>query len=349
MTISRLGSVFTASTQPQLYHVNEGFGLPFFVGFCVCLFSLLNAVGMVTLDKKQEKQNPHLSKAQMSDDEKFKWSDLTKFKTPFWLLTFSCVLTYMSIFPYIQICSDLLQTKYNFSEEQAGHLFGIPYLISAVTSPFLGIMIDKCGRRALLIVCSSIVFIIAYVTSMNLKGCDQCYREVYPLVLVGIGYSIYAAAIWGSVPYTVPAQTVGSAFGICTAIQNIGMVIAPTIVGVIKQHNIIEHYVDPDGTEHFVYDYKWVDFFFICINVISLFLNLWLYIIDIKYYDGVLNKVEKGDQLEELMTSPEPGERKELLKKSLAKSRTAQGLVDYKLDGSAREQLKRSMAAKRPN
>ena len=79
-------------------------------------------------------------------------------------------------------------------------------------------------------------------------------------------------------------------------------------------------------------------------------LNLWLYIIDIKYYDGVLNKVDKSSQLEALMSSPDPTKtRKEIMRESLARSRTAQGLVDYQLDESARNQLKRSMAAHRPN
>jgi len=52
--------------------------------------------------------------------------------------------------------------------------------------------------------------------------------------MVGIGYSIYAAAIWGSVPYVVNPESIGTAFGLTTAIQNIGLVIAPTLVGYIK-------------------------------------------------------------------------------------------------------------------
>ena len=127
---------------------------------------------------------------------------------------------------------------------------------------------------------------------MMLPACDQCYNEVYPLVLTGIGYSIYAAAIWGSVPYTVPPQTVGSAFGICTAVQNIGLVIAPTVVGIIK-----------DNTTR-GYHYYWVCFLFVCINVVGFVLNLWLYIIDIKKYGGILNNVDTSDQLNNLMTSP---------------------------------------------
>ena len=116
------------------------------------------------------------------------------------------------------MASDLLQSKYGFDEVEAGKLFSVPYLISAFSSPFLGFAIDRVGRRALVIVISSVILTAAYTTSMLLPECDKCYHEMYPLVLTGIGYSIYAAAIWGSVPYVVSPHTVGTAFGICTAI-----------------------------------------------------------------------------------------------------------------------------------
>lgn len=78
------------------------------IGFLICIFSLINAVGLVWLDKKAEKQNPNSEAAVVSDDDKFKMSDLYDFPLSFWLLTGSCVLTYMSVFAYIQVVSDLL-------------------------------------------------------------------------------------------------------------------------------------------------------------------------------------------------------------------------------------------------
>ena len=89
--------------------------------------------------------------------------------------------------------------------------------------------------------------------------------------------------------------------------------------------------------------------FFVGINLVGLVLNITLYFVDIRQMDGVLNKVDKTDRIEELITSPPATQsRKDILKQSLAKSRTAQGLVDYKLDSSVRESLRRSMATKRP-
>lgn len=191
----------------------------------------------------------------------------------------------MSVFPYIQVASDLLQTKYHFDKITAGYLFGVPYIISACASPFLGLMIDKIGKRAFLCCLSSVILIIGFTTSMMMPDCDRCYNELIPLIFTGFGYSIYAAAIWGSVPYVVPAKSVGTAFGLATSIQNIGLVVAPTIVGIIK-----------DRTKTVGHGYFWVFAFFIGINLVGLLLNMSLYFIDINQNKGVLDRVDKGSE-----------------------------------------------------
>ena len=184
---------------------------------------------------------------------------------------------------------------------------GYPYLISAFSSPFLGFGVDKIGKRAVLISLSSVILITGFLFSMLLPGCDQCNNELTPLILTGVGYSIYASAIWGSIPYVVTPQTVGTAFGICTAVQNIGLVIAPTVVGFIQEK-----------TSDNMFGYYWVNFFFVGVNVIGLILNLTLYFLDIKYYDSVLDKVDKGTRVTELISTPPANKsRKDLLRESL--------------------------------
>mmetsp|Transcript_23362 Transcript_23362/g.20753 ORF Transcript_23362/g.20753 Transcript_23362/m.20753 type:complete len:171 (+) Transcript_23362:1088-1600(+) len=54
-----------------------------------------------------------------------------------------------------------------------------------------------------------------------------------PIGLMGVTYSIYVAALWPMVPLVVKASVVGSAYGLCTAIQNIGLAIGPSIVGAV--------------------------------------------------------------------------------------------------------------------
>jgi MFS family permease len=243
----------------------------------------------------------------------------------------------MAIFPFIQVASKMLQVRFGFNETEAGQLFGIPYTISAATSPFLGILIDRIGRRGLMIILSSVVLLAAHVTNMFLSTCnpgDHCYSEVGPLVMVGIGYSIYAAALWGSIPYVVQARTVGTAFGFCTAIQNAGMAIAPTIVGAI---------IDATDTDYSK-GYFWPSVFWACICLVGIALNIWLYFEDINNNGGQLNKVHRGDGLQQLMTSPEGGERRRLEIEN--DENMAPESKEYLLKDSARAALKRSMVRK---
>jgi MFS family permease len=126
--------------------------------------------------------------------------------------------------------------------------------------------------------------------------------------MVGLAYSIYAAAIWGSIPYVVLPHTVGTAFGLAMAVQNIGLSFAPAIVAYIK-----------DNTTR-MFGYYYVELFFIIVNVIGLACNITLYYVDIKYNNGILDKVDKGETLLDMVTSPTQNEsRKELLKHSMAK------------------------------
>lgn len=111
---------------------------------------------------------------------------------------------------------------------------------------------------------------------MFLPNCHECYTEIGPLILVGIGYSIYAAALWGSIPYVVEAKTVGTAFGFCTAIQNAGMAIAPTIIGSI---------IDATKNDN-TFGYFWASAFWVGICIISIALNTLLYFEDIRNNGG---------------------------------------------------------------
>ena len=56
ITIGRLGSVANAAIVPAVYE-SSGLGNALMVGFMICIFSLINAVGLVVLDNKAEKQS----------------------------------------------------------------------------------------------------------------------------------------------------------------------------------------------------------------------------------------------------------------------------------------------------
>ncbi len=85
--------------------------------------------------------------------------------------------------------------------------------------------------------------------------------------------------MWASIPYIVEPQKIGTAFGICVSIQNIGLAIGPLIITAIRKIN-----PPKEKTEYF-----WVMGFLIVISIIGFIVALILLYNDKKYMNNVLN------------------------------------------------------------
>jgi len=56
----------------------------------------------------------------------------------------------------------------------------------------------------------------------------------YPMILLGFAFVLVPAAMWPSVPLIVRSERVGTAFGLMTAIQNIGLGLFPLLNGLLR-------------------------------------------------------------------------------------------------------------------
>lgn len=54
-----------------------------------------------------------------------------------------------------------------------------------------------------------------------------------PLLLLGFSYAIYASALWPSVALVIEPEYHATAYGIVTSVQNLGLAVAPMIVGTL--------------------------------------------------------------------------------------------------------------------
>lgn len=205
------------------------------------------------------------------------------------------MIIYGVVLVYISNSTTMLTTRFGFTDGEAALWYTTPYMISAGASPFLGLLIDKVGRRALFISASSVMILLACIFTQLIPTTEPGEMQpliFIPLVLLGFGYSVYAAAMWGSVPYTCEPKQIATAYGLCTAIQNIGMTLSPLAAG-----SLLEHTTKDDG-------YFWYICYFELLGTIGIILNIILYVDDIKNRGGVLNRVDKGEQINELMASP---------------------------------------------
>ena len=115
------------------------------------------------------------------------------------------------------------------AEAKATHQMSIPYMISAIASPFLGFAIDRLGGRALIAALCPIVLIAVHLA----LAYDRSMGPTVPLVGQGVAYSVFAAALWPSVPLTVPSEYEGLAYGVVTALQNSGLGAFPLLVSFV--------------------------------------------------------------------------------------------------------------------
>jgi len=129
---------------------------------------------------------------------------------------------------WLEGCTEDYCTKQNDATEHAGKIMSIPYFISALFSPLLGHIVDKIGKRAQLATLASSILLAVHLT-MALSDSSP----IAPMVGQGIAYSLYASVLWPSVPLTVAKQFTGTAFGVITSIQNIGLAIFPLIVAAV--------------------------------------------------------------------------------------------------------------------
>eukprot|EP00557_Chaetoceros_sp_GSL56_P002329 CAMPEP_0176504542 /NCGR_PEP_ID=MMETSP0200_2-20121128/15995_1 /TAXON_ID=947934 /ORGANISM="Chaetoceros sp., Strain GSL56" /LENGTH=637 /DNA_ID=CAMNT_0017903993 /DNA_START=2497 /DNA_END=4410 /DNA_ORIENTATION=- len=155
--------------------------------------------------------------------------------------------------------------------EKSGRVMSIPYLFSAFLSPLFGHFVDRIGRRAILAVVSCVLLV-----SVHLSLACMSSSPVVPLVGQGLAYVGYAAVIWPSVPLTVRKESVGTAFGAMTAIQNVGLALFPLLIAFIYK----------GGGNRYIPN---VEYFFVICASMGVLIGILLNILDRKR-GGILNK-----------------------------------------------------------
>lgn len=293
LSLGRLGSVLNNVGSSMLYHDE---GLPFAVWFGVILLAIAMGCGIIfaIIDISVERQISASVSEQGLDSkeheinrEDVSFFEFRFFTKPYWLLVLSCILLYGCIIPFNNVSGAMINERYichgpccptgqtkceaqKRAESKSSFVMGIPFVISAVLSPIMGGIVGKFGGNAVLIIASSFVLMMVHLTFSI--STDFTVLVIF-LVFMGLAYTTYAASLWPSVPATVEKHQVGTAYGLMTALQNIGLATFPLCVGAIRAE---------------AGEYGSVEIFFTVLASLSLCLSFY-----IMYYDqnsgGLLN------------------------------------------------------------
>lgn len=246
LTVSRLGTLFSFNTGELIVSHFGGYRYALIAAMIFCAISLIANIVYVILDRRGEHA---LELSEAGTEEKIKLKDIKLFKPSFWHIAMLCVLFYSAVFPFTALSTDFFVDKWGIARvaETSGgfmyqvfgsflHMFstagGISSIIifaSMVLAPFAGYLVDKIGKRASLMILGSIIMIPSYLA----MGLTDIY-PAYPMMILGAAFVLVPAAMWPSVPLIVRKEAVGSAFGIITFIQNIGLALFPFLNGLLR-------------------------------------------------------------------------------------------------------------------
>ncbi len=246
LTLSRVGTVFAFNTEELIADHFHSFRAALWAAALLCLFSVLCNLVFIVMDRHGEKV---LSLQRAKAGDKIVFADLKKFTSSYWFVVLLCVTFYSAIFPFTALSSDMFHDKwgipsvtvmtggflskvfYNFTHmfSTAGGITSITIAASMIFAPFAGGLVDRIGRRASLMVVGALIMIPAHL----LLGITH-WNPIPMMAMLGVSFVLVPAAMWASVPLVVEEKRVGTAFGLMTAIQNLGLALFPYLNGKLR-------------------------------------------------------------------------------------------------------------------
>ena len=206
------------------------------------------------LERRAERQfgltQPSAGKRQRLD-----FRQMLNFTPSYWFVVGICLTFYSAIFPFRTFAIDFFTNKFlamhggvaasealrMLAHKKAGMFASLLPLSAMVATPLLGLLSDRIGRRATLMMFASMLLMPVYL----LMGYANISLFV-PLCMMGIAFSVIPAVMWPSVAYLVDSKRLGTAYALMTLIEQIGFFIMNLLIGKANdsQHAGIAH---PEG------------------------------------------------------------------------------------------------------
>ncbi|RZB39821.1 major facilitator superfamily domain-containing protein 1 [Asbolus verrucosus] len=309
MSFARVGSTVNFLVMESIYrwvnksyHGPEGLGIVLFVATLTCLISMMCALILGMMDRRAEVM---LRRQETSRSEVVRLSDVIQFKATFWLISVICVSYYVAIFPFIAVAKGFLTSKFHLTDDTANVIISILYFLAAAVSPLIGLLVDKVGKNV-----SWIIFAISLtIGSHALLG----FTNITPyvgVVFLSIAYSWLASSLWPLVSLIVPEYQLGTAYGVCQAIQNLGLAIFTIVTGTVVDH----------------FGYTGLEIFFIICLSVALFTTILLWLLDMRE-GGMLNMTPgTRRQHQQKILSAEESDKEALLDGEASTSNENDGL-----------------------
>jgi MFS family permease len=245
LTIARLASVAADNSPtwakqafyPQGPSGEPSWQNPLFIAVGAGVLAVVCSAGYWLLESRAEGR---YSLGKGGSVDKLEFGQMFSFDKSYWYVVALCFTFYSAIFPFRTFAIDLFTNKLLAAQggasapeaahvsalQHAGSLNSLLPLSAMIATPLFGLLADKVGRRAQLMMFASILLMPVYL--MMAYGSISLY---VPVVLMGIAFSLIPAVMWPAVAYIVDESRLGTAYALMTLIQQIGFFALNLMIG----------------------------------------------------------------------------------------------------------------------
>ena len=244
LTIARLGSFAALNSPSWAAPAYQSWQWPLVIAVGFATFCVTGALLYWVLEKRADER--YDLGAESTD--KVVWADLFRFGTSYWLVVALCITFYSAIFPFQTFAVKFFMEAHGTSRETGGFLSSLLTLFAMIFTPLFGLLVDKVGKRAIFMMFGSLLLVPVYLmmayTRMpalvlfeaRLPFVEMAFPVYLPIVMMGIAFSLIPAVMWPSVAYLVDQSKLGTAYGLMTMIQNIGLFGFNILIGWSNDH-----------------------------------------------------------------------------------------------------------------
>jgi MFS family permease len=242
LTLARLGSFLALNAPTWGKSLYAYWQTPLWITVAAGVFAVLCIILYYFMDILAGRR--YLVGEQGAQD-KVELKGIFKFGMSFWLITALCVTFYSAMFPFQTFAIKFFQEAHGTTREVGGNLSSMLTLAAMIFTPLFGLLADRIGKRSLLMMFGSVLIVPVYLimayridlaSAIGLHGGLQVdlaffgieraiipYYLMIPMALMGVAFSLIPAVMWPSVAYIVEQNKLGTAYGLMTMIQNIGL------------------------------------------------------------------------------------------------------------------------------
>lgn len=223
LTLARLGSFAALNSPTWAKSMYESYQLPLLISVGAGIIAIAAVIIYWGMDVYAEK---NYSLRPVPKQDKVMFRQIFSFSRSYWFVVLLCVTFYSGIFPFQTFAVKFFMEDHGVTREFGGFLSSMLTLSAMILTPLFGLMADYIGKRSLLMMFGSMLLIPVYLL--------MAYTQInlfIPMAMMGIAFSLIPAVMWPSVAIIVDEAKLGTAYGLMTMIQNIGLASFNFIIG----------------------------------------------------------------------------------------------------------------------